>query len=249
MDRTEQLVAEYLSHQGIQSVVYEPDGNMPPDFVIDGRIAVEVRRLNQNEETEAGPRGLEEIRIPLSQRIERFVETLGPLGSGESWFVSHTIRRPVPPWKRIETFLRERLTVFSGQASRRETEYVLDRGFRVRLFRASKPHPTFFLLGGSSDRDSGGFVLAEMVRNIRICVEDKVAKVAELRSRYPEWWLVLVDHIGYGLSSADQDELRALVELSAGWDRIVLVNPDNTRQGFELGLAHDKARRMRDTGV
>ena len=106
----------------------------------------------------------------------------------------------------------------------------------LRLHRASKPHPTFFLLGGSSDRDSGGFVLAEMARNIRVCVQDKAAKVAEVRSRYPEWWLVLVDYIGYGLDSADQDELKALVELSAAWDRIVLVNPSNTRQGFELGL-------------
>ncbi len=48
MDRTEKLVSEHLAHRGYKYVVYEPDGNIPPDFLVDGSIAIEVRRLNQN---------------------------------------------------------------------------------------------------------------------------------------------------------------------------------------------------------
>jgi hypothetical protein len=43
----ERIAGEYLHRLGMGTVAYEPDGQVPPDFLIDGRIAVEVRRLNQ----------------------------------------------------------------------------------------------------------------------------------------------------------------------------------------------------------
>jgi hypothetical protein len=54
MDDSEKLANDYLSRLGFQDIVYEPDNKNPPDFLADGRIAVEVRRLNQNEVTESG---------------------------------------------------------------------------------------------------------------------------------------------------------------------------------------------------
>ena len=44
----ETAVDRFLRHSGFTDLVFEPDGNIPPDFVVEGRIAVEVRRLNQN---------------------------------------------------------------------------------------------------------------------------------------------------------------------------------------------------------
>ena len=64
---SEALVETYLKGLGQIDVHYELDGNVPPDFLVDGRIAVEVRRLNQNHDggSGSGPRGLEEAAIPL----------------------------------------------------------------------------------------------------------------------------------------------------------------------------------------
>jgi hypothetical protein len=53
MDPTERLVAEFLAEQGYTNIVHEPDGNFPPDFLVNGHIAVEVHRLNQNHDTGA----------------------------------------------------------------------------------------------------------------------------------------------------------------------------------------------------
>ena len=78
MDSSENIVFTYLSHQGFTDVVYEPDGNVPPDFLLDGRIAVEVRRLNQNEQMASGSHGLEEVAKPLWARMNRLVGSLGP---------------------------------------------------------------------------------------------------------------------------------------------------------------------------
>ncbi len=52
MNREESVVRQYLEHVGFQDIKYEPDGNIPPDFLVGGRVAVEVRRLNQHFNTE-----------------------------------------------------------------------------------------------------------------------------------------------------------------------------------------------------
>jgi hypothetical protein len=235
VDSSEQLVFEYLSRRGFESVVFEPDGNVPPDFVADGRVAVEVRRLNQHDESEVRPRGLEETAYPLMGHVRQVLKSLGPPLNGESWFVSYTYRRPLAPWKTLERRLRDVLAAFRDGPTRRTCDIVVANGFELDVRQASKTHSTFFLLGAVSDHDSGGFVLAEMDRNIRICVAEKTRKVEPVRSTYPEWWLALVDHIGYGhLDAVEQAELRRVIALEHGWDKILLVHPLDANQAFEL---------------
>lgn len=233
MDSTEEIVYKYLSNLGIGKPIHEPNGNVPPDFLIGGSIAVEARRLNQNIETESGITGLEEIRYPLRDGIKEFIKTLGPSNTGETWLLVHTISRPAPKLKRAKQLLRERLTAFAEQNSRTEMECVLHEGLKIHLFRAPEAHPEFFVSMGSFDRDSGGFELPEMAKNILICINEKTQKVSDYRDKYKEWWLILVDYIAYGLNESDQVELRSMVEVPRTWDRIVLVNPE-TCDGFQL---------------
>src|SRR5689334_14040697 len=109
MDGSEQVACAYLADLGIGKVVYEPDGNVPPDFLVDGRIAVEVRRLNQNESTNSGFRGLEEVAIPLQMRIRKLLASLGPAKTGVTWYVHYTFQRPLPAWNVLRGELRSRL--------------------------------------------------------------------------------------------------------------------------------------------
>ena len=59
MRRSEEAVDRFLRGLEVGDVRFEPDGNVPPDFLVDERIAVEARRLNQNELLGNGYRGLE----------------------------------------------------------------------------------------------------------------------------------------------------------------------------------------------
>jgi hypothetical protein len=95
----------------------------------------------------------------------------------------------------------------------------------------------FPMCGGSSTPLQKIFFLksiAEMERNLYICVTEKTKKVSRVRSKYPEWWLALVDEIGYGLDEFDREQLRQLVQLDHSWDKIILVNPLDHRRAFEL---------------
>ena len=235
MNESEKSVFEYLVSQNLGTIVYEPDGNVPPDFLVDGRIAVEVRRLNQNEETAEGHRGLEQVSKPLHALVCKALAAMGPPVGGMSWFVSYSYSRPLPPWRRLDVLLRKALHEAADRPELGNRRVHVASTLRLRFTRASKVHSHRFVLGGSFDHDSGGFVVSEIAENLRVCIAEKSAKVANVRRRYSEWWLAFEDRIGYGvLDKDDQKQLRELVRRDEEWNRIILVNPLKPTMGFEL---------------
>jgi hypothetical protein len=235
MNQSERLIKDYLAHAGYSEVVHEPDGNHPPDFLVNGRIAVEVRRLNQNVELGTERRGVEEIAIPLNRSVRKVLASLGPPVDNRSWFVCYSVPRLFQLNKDFERSLRTTLSHAVVSGIEEGQSVPVARGFSLRLYRASHSHPTRFLLGGWTDHNTGGFVVAELARNLTICAAEKTEKIARVRSKYPEWWLALDDRIGYGsLDSNDREQLRTVFRAEAPWDRIILVNPMDAMRGFDL---------------
>lgn len=233
MDASEAIVEKLLKHRGFQNVVYEPDGNVPPDFLADGRVAVEVRRLNQNHDSGNGKRGLEEISIPLWQKVEKLGGSFGS-STGESWFLFFRFSRPIKPWKVQEPKLRAALVAFLAQPARNSGRVYTDDNFELDVIRTPQPLEHVFHMGGSSDHQSGGFIVAEMLENITHCASEKLKKIANFRNNYPEWWLVLTDHIGLGLDDHDKQQLLGHAKRPAGWDKIVVVSPSDPTKWLEF---------------
>lgn len=234
MDRSEQLAKQYLQNLGFEDVRFEPDGNVPPDFLLNNRIAVEVRQLNQNHVTNFGYRGLDEDAIPLFMKFRKLLTSLGP-SSGESWFVRFQFSRPIQPWSEIQNALRDCLSEFRNKSHpQQRVDVMIDDNFELNLIRASYAHEMFFVFGGYGDYDSGGWVFGETQKNLRICVEEKSRKVAGVRHKYQEWWLILIDYIGYGVEQCDEKLYREQLKIQHNWDKIVLLDPLNATRGFEL---------------
>jgi hypothetical protein len=237
MDASETHVREYLEYLALGNVIYQPDGNIPPDFLVDGRIAIEVRRLNENELTESGGfRGLETDRISTGRKFDALLRSLGPAKSGTSWFVGCKLTRPVPRWKEIEADLRQALEhVRDNEDCQRLCVLKIAEGFEVQIVHhASSPHPTCFVFAGCNDRDVGGFVFGDTQWNLRLCVEDKMRRIARVRNKYPEWWLVFVDHIGAGVDDRDQELFRKHLDIEHDLDRLILLNPFDKTRAFEV---------------
>jgi hypothetical protein len=235
MDQCEALTNQYLVCLGFDEITYEPSGKNPPDFLLNGRIAVEVRRLNQNELTGSGFRGLEEVRIPTEARIRRLLTSLGPAKLDTSWFANYELKRPVPAWKEIETELRQKLEEFRDDENRQIPFVAKAPGVEIQVFhKASRPHSTFFVYGGGCDEDTGGWVFSETQKNLRLCIEKKTRQIARVRHTYPEWWLVLVDYIGYGVEACDHKLFRELLEIDHNWDKVILLSPLDPKFAFEV---------------
>ena len=238
MDETERSANEYLRYCGFKNPVYEPDGRVPPDFVIEGGIAVEVRRLNQMHNSGVETSGLEQIQRSFAVKVPFLLKDLGPLAAGKSWFVSLSFKRPLPPWRLLRKHLVEQLQAFS-QDERRLTEshhtIGVERNLTIHLDRASSTHVGFFVFAGYSDLDAGGWVISELERNIATCIAEKTRTVAPFRHKYCEWWLVLIDRISYAnIQSGDLVAWRNRLAGLADWDRVVLVSPIDTTHGLQI---------------
>ena len=95
MDRPEErVVYEHLLFRGHLDVVYEPGGNTPPGFLVDGQIAVEVRRLNQNDFSVTPHVGLEESEIPMTMHLVQLLASYGT--SNVTRFIGFDFRRSLP---------------------------------------------------------------------------------------------------------------------------------------------------------
>jgi len=240
MDDSEKLVEVYLKHLGFADVRYEPDGNVPPDFLADGRIAVEVRRLNQSHDdgNGKGPRGLEEDAIPLGNWIRNYLTGLGPApASGGSWYVFYRFGRPTPPWRVLKQELDAHLLPFMTSANPEPFETKLKCGdkFSIQVFRSPRPKPSFFLPAGYSDQQSGGWLISQIDDNLKLYVTEKTAKIEAFRAKYPEWWLVLPDLIGYGLDDFEQELFfDQLAVQPGGFDRIILLDPRDATRAFQV---------------
>lgn len=225
MDQSEQIAELFLKHLGFTDVIYEPDGNVPPDFLVAGRIATEVRRLNKHVGVEHNPEALEKVQFPMLARIRGLLESIGPPNRGSTWFVTYHFGRPVESWSTLGPRVRKWLEAFRDgpQATAEESDF--GGGFEVRLVRAGETYEQLFALGGYADQDSAGWLAHDLKLNIEHCASEKLRKTARFRDRYPEWWLILVDHIGYALSDFARDVLRDQLPTVAGWDRATLVSP------------------------
>jgi hypothetical protein len=243
MNLDEQRVDQFLARCGYHNVVFEPDGQVPPDFLVNGRIAIEVRRLNQNLVTADSTRELETLRISLNRMVEKLALSLGPPIQGGSWFLNFRLRRPIDRLRVLERKLRDVLQKFRTSETREPTNLEIESGFTIGLYPASGSHSTFYVMGLYTDRDANAWIVPEMVENLQICIGEKANKIARVRSKYPEWWLILVDRVSrYTLGNSDWDEIRAQLDESRAqltvqldaWDRIIVIGPEAPPPAFQL---------------
>lgn len=227
MNQDEKLAKNLLEGMGFQSVIYEPDGNIPPDFLVDSRIAVEVRRLNQNSVNKNGiMKGLEEDSIPLTQKIQNLLQSYGPPVDAKSWFICINFERPLPTWKALKPEIENLVKSLKvSQPSQPIYYFKLIKNFEIDILPTPTSHTHMFMIGASADGDSGGWVLGELGKNLKLIVPEKYKKIEKYKSKYKEWWLVLPNYIHYEMENEDIEQFNTHVKFQHDWDKVVMFNP------------------------
>ena len=138
------------------------------------------------------------------------------------------------PWTVLRPLLKNALQAFMSSPERTRTKLRLTKHFNVDFFPAGMDHGSFFVLGANMDEDSGGWVMAELERNLRLCIAEKEKKIEPFRSRYTEWWLVLEDRIDFGLDAEDRLRFKSEVipRIKHTFDRLVLLDARNFRRAL-----------------
>ena len=234
MDDCEKAAQEYILHLGYkeEEVPYEPEGESGPDFVINRRIAVEVTRLNHNVRDPAeGKRRGEEAAIPVRRTFEETLRAFRPPTAGPSWYVRAECSLPAPGRREIQREVSKHLRAFLDAPLQEPTRLQVLPNFAIELFRAGQRGSDYFLSGGLDPNDRGELLSEGLEKNLRICIAAKAKKLSCLRSKDREsCWLALVDLVSYGQLRA-RDRIRIPPH---GWDKIILINPLDPTQSFEL---------------
>ena len=239
MDESEKLTKEYLKHLGYNHIAYEPDGKVTPDFLVEGGIAVEVRRLYPNEAARrTTDREFKDSEIPLRDSITALLKKFGPPSQGGSWFVSCEFSSTLTQskewkqrWRTLKTKVRLGLEGFKKSATYSNAVLWVEDALKLKIFRASDLHKYFYMIGMVIDDSAGFLISSEVKQNIEFCIEDKQEQFEKLRHKYPVRWLVLVDYIGFG---CDPELSQENISFPHHWDKIVLVNPLDPTHAFTI---------------
>ena len=234
MNREEKITEDYLKSLGYKDVVFEPDGNIPPDFLIDGRIAVEVRRLNQHFFTEDEVKGLEEGRIPLFNLLQSSFGEFDTQYKDRSYWVSIIFNRPIKCAKIVKKAIRKSLTDFLGKPAPLPCKVNVTEGMYFCVYPSKPVEGIIFRFAGGIDRESGGFVLSEFKKNFDHCMKEKSEKINDYYAKYDSWWLVFVDQVAYGFDEGEKKEIKSMVSVNSCWNKIIVLNSLNGNNILEI---------------
>lgn len=234
MNREEMLAEHYL--QTLDSdVAFEPDGNVPPDFLLNGKIAVEVTRLNEHIEVQGEIKRLDDDYSKIINSIESvFKAFVSPIDDANYW-VSVKIKRPFGNIKKTKKKIRSHLAEFA-----KASDILLYQKYEITdalsfsyMQGSTDTSASTFRLGFQSQHDAGGFVYDEIVKNSKYCIERKSKKIAKLKDNHQTWWLVLVDYVCRGYYPEYIDDFKSAIDRGA-FDKVIFIEPLNGNYVFEI---------------
>jgi hypothetical protein len=229
----EKKAMRWLESQGNLDFQFEPDGNIPPDFVLNKNIGIEVRRLNQHVHLNDKNVPLEILEFNLIPKIEKLLKQIKKEEFSNSIFLSIRYERPLRVDKKLLTLIKTQI-LLNIELLEKDLTFNINDHLELRLFKSDKKLKDYIQVGSMSDRDSGGFVVREIYKNLIIIIKEKEEKILKYKNRYEFWWLLLIDHIGYELSDLDIQQLNDLPLITTFFDRIVLISPNNNNKSWDL---------------
>lgn len=205
----------------------------PPDFVVENRIAVEVRRLTDANATKGKGSGIDK---PLEDIISKILEEAGEPPGGHNVYVwSGLLDDELPPPKvtkkqvkqAVDEYTKILSEVFSqsgGNPVKERTQLECGKFSHHFCPRPTSETGKFVLMQATTAM--GRQVGAESIDDINRCIVEKTTRIKDRICLYPKWWLVLVDREFLTPLKWDQDEWQqirnSLVETDP-WSRVVVI--------------------------
>ncbi len=224
MKREEAIANQFLDTLGVGQPIFEPDGNIPPDFSLaKGRIGVEVRRLNKTRTIHNVTQGDDEFSMSFLPSIRGILSEFDELYTGKTYWINieyaRDFRRLTKPMKRkIKSALRGYL---SGTSS---SPFSISDSLLIHITEGKPVQGRVFRLALSS-QDEVDEIVSTYIMNIRRCIQEKTRKITRYHHRYDEWWLVLVDQIGWSALSANEaDEIHRSIEKLGLFSKLYVID-------------------------
>ncbi|MGZ0020452.1 hypothetical protein [Nitrosomonas sp. wSCUT-2] len=233
MNEDEKVAEEYLKRHH-DNVIFEPDGNIPPDFLIENSIGVEVRRLNQQYYTQNGnARGLSETARPFRDRVEKVLLSYVVEADGASFWVGLRYKRVNGELDISERMIKKAIDAFQKRKEILPYEYQIGDNVLLEFIARGSEKNHKYELGIESDLDRGGWVIEKCSDAIKHCIKEKELKIKPYFSKYDYWWLLLVDHMCF-MKSEDRVDIVKNITKPLCFERIIVINYEGSSQVLDL---------------
>lgn len=255
-NKDERIAREWLKQQGYTNIEW-PDED-PPDFVVDGRYAVEVRRMDPVIEIDGKIKGEEELQIPLLRAVKKVLDSFGPPVNGKGFFVDGVYdysQLQLPQSEALEQEIKEALQPFRDEVLKPDQNPSLLPG-RLELecgiclnLRRGCPKSSMFALWHVSD-GKGRRVSGEVGKSLQHCIDEKCAKASRKEKDHPghEWWLLLVDRVlGISVQSLSEPELESLhkeIQVHKPFSRVFVISPENLEWFHEFSRTWKSVKKL-----
>jgi hypothetical protein len=218
----EKIAYDYFITMGFKKIYHEPDGNIPPDFLLNESIAVEVRRLNQHFNYKKDI-PIEKLEYQLIPRVTNLLKSFKVPDIDSSAFLTFSYARPLKVDKKllsdIRVVLRNHL-----QSIKEVKEYRIRENLTVRIWPSKRILPNIYHIGILSDQDTGGFIISLIYQNLKLVIDEKNSKIKPYFNKYDEWWLLLIDRIGYTLHDEEINRLISIPLENYYFKKVILIS-------------------------
>jgi hypothetical protein len=159
----------------------------------------------------------------LRQVLESFDKSF----DGHTYWVAITYKRPLREGgKKIAQEMTKTLSSFLKGARQSPCRLQVNDKIEFEIIPSKTVvQNRVFRHAITSDDDSGGLVVQMYIENINYCIRDKQKKIAPIKDKYKEWWLILVDTMmSWNLESYEVDQIRKGITAYDGFHKIIILD-------------------------
>lgn len=232
-ENKDELRAEkYLHSLGFESVVYEPLGNVTPDFLLDTKIAVEVRRINSNHIDGSKLINIENLEIAFVKKIKNIIRSFKCSIHQSSARISLTLLQPLTLQNK-KTLIRKIKKILSKHIRyiSEEKSYTIGELLHITMKPTQREANTY--LYESCNGDSL-WLEHQLQKNIQAVIDEKNKKIEKNFHLYKEWWLLLVDSIVYGFDEEDFNILNNIDFNKQKFSKVIILSAKGEFQTHEF---------------
>lgn len=225
MNYDEKIAESYLQKLKIGEIIFEPNGNISPDFELNKNIAIEVRRLNKH----INGKPIENLDFGVIRKVENLISNYKLTRESKVTFpISIKYSRPLN-FKNIKDKIYKALSHFENNKYD-SYEYFISENFKFDVLNGTERYNSDFEVMMWVDHDKGGYVKYDLRNNIIHALKEKEKLVIKTKSNYSEWWLILINHISSGIRSDELKFLKQEIPRSEIFNKIIILELNNNSE-------------------
>ena len=228
MNDTEMRAHSLLEALGFTEISNRTNHNVPPDFIANGNVGIEVTRLNRAIFVDGTPIVLDSSFLGIMTAVESVLQEFSNADSDPCFFVSLTLGRPFDK-KSAKKALRERLNGFLASGAPSLGRTLVSKELLIRIEPTQALWDRRFHIGGVSDLPRAEYTDDAICGNLLRVAKTKKDKCISGGLSLSKWWLVLENTVSYTVPEDIRESIWAFTlanhEVFDFWDKFILFNP------------------------